>query len=118
MHTHPQDVPLAEELKRFHARMNADLFGGQLTTIEIRVSRRMRSRLGHYAPAQRGAPAEIAISRRHIAKHGFDEALSTLLHEMVHQWQDESKLPLDHGAEFRRKAREVGVIDRAARKID
>jgi hypothetical protein len=32
-----------------------------------------------------------------------------LLHEMVHQWQAENGLPVDHGAVFRRKAQEVGV---------
>ena len=33
----------------------------------------------------------------------------TLLHEMVHQWQCEQGLPLDHGQSFRRKALEVGI---------
>ena len=37
-----------------------------------------------------GEPAEIAISRTHIRRHGWDEALHTLLHEMVHQWQAET----------------------------
>jgi hypothetical protein len=78
----------------------------------------MRSRLGHYAPAQRGAPAEIAISARHVKRHGFEQALETLLHEMVHQWQDESKLPLGHGADFRVKAGEVGITARARRAVD
>jgi len=37
-------------------------------------------------------PAEIAISRRHLRRHRFEEVLTTLLHEMVHQWQDENAL--------------------------
>jgi hypothetical protein len=32
-----------------------------------------------------------------------------MLHEMVHQWQAEMGLRVDHGPTFRRKAREVGV---------
>ncbi len=116
--THPEDEAIAEELRLWHGRLNAERFHGELGTIAVRVSRRMRSRLGHYAPAQRGAPAEIAISWRHVKRHGFEQALATLLHEMVHQWQDETKLPLDHGADFRRKARDVGIKPRASRAVD
>ncbi len=118
MRTHPDDEPIAMQLQAFHTRLNDERFDGELTSIGVRVSRRMRSRLGHYAPAQRGAPAEIAISQRHVKRHGFEQALQTLLHEMVHQWQDESKLPLDHGSEFRLKARAVGITARASRAVD
>jgi hypothetical protein len=60
---------------------------------------------------------EIAISYRHLRRHGWTEALHTLLHEMVHQWQDETGHPLDHGRDFRRKAREVGIVPAAKRGI-
>ena len=65
MHTHPDDEFIAAQLLEWHERLNAERFGGKLRPIAVRVSRRMRSRLGHYAPAQRGAPAVIAISQRH-----------------------------------------------------
>jgi hypothetical protein len=116
--THPDDEPIAMQLHEWHVRLNAERFGGTLGPIAVRVSRRMRSRLGHYAPAQRGAPAEIAISQRHVKRHGFAQALQTLLHEMIHQWQDETRRPLGHGADFREKAREVGITARAARAVD
>jgi hypothetical protein len=116
--THPDDEPIAMELQLWHGRLNAERFDGKLSTIAVRVSRRMRSRLGHYAPAQRGSPAEIAISTSHVKRHGFEQALQTLLHEMVHQWQDETKLPLGHGPDFREKAREVGITARAKRSVD
>ena len=118
MRTHRDDEPIAMQLQEFHRRLNDDRFDGELGTIAVRVSRRMRSRLGHYAPAQRGAPAEIAISQGHVKRHGFEQALQTLLHEMVHQWQDETKRPLDHGPEFRLKARSVGITARASRAVD
>jgi hypothetical protein len=115
--TAPQDLPLAERLSAAHRDLNARHFGGTLQVVPIRVSRRMRSRLGHYTAATAaGEPAEIAISRSHLRRHGWDETLHTLLHEMVHQWQDESGLPIDHGARFRSKAREVG-IEAAARRM-
>jgi hypothetical protein len=118
MHTQSDDEFIAASLREWHARLNRDRFDGSLRSITVRVSRRMRSRLGHYAPAQRGAPPEIAISQRHVKRHGFEQAVQTLLHEMVHQWQDESKLPLGHGADFRRKAIEVGIVARARRSVD
>jgi hypothetical protein len=46
----------------------------------------------------------------------LDEVLDTLLHEMVHQWQDETGRPVDHGREFRRKAREVGIEPTAVKR--
>jgi SprT-like family len=112
---HPDDTVLAARLQTEHARLNAAYFGGALRTVPVQVSRRMKSRLGHYAP---GASAEIAIGRRHIRRHGWREALDTLLHEMVHQWQDETGQPIDHGRAFRRKAREVGITPRSRRMVE
>ena len=115
---HPEDASLADQLTEWHGRYNRELFGGQLMAVPVRVSRRMRARLGHYTPASRtGDPPEIAISRRHLRRHGWTAALETLVHEMVHQWQDESGLEIDHGRTFRRKAREVGIEPYAKRTL-
>ena len=112
------DVPLIEALARSHEHYNALLFGGRLSPIAIRISGRMRNRLGQYsATCASGRAAEITISRRHIRRHGWEETLHTLLHEMVHQWQAENGMPIDHGREFRRKAREVGVEPTARRVV-
>jgi hypothetical protein len=112
----PEDEPLAAKLAEWHARYNADFFGGALRAVPVRVSRRMKSRLGHYTAAGAGI-GEITISVRHLKRHGWKEALHTLLHEMVHQWQDETGHPLDHGPAFRAKARELGIVPRAKRGI-
>jgi len=115
--THPADLPLIRELTRWHHAYNDERFAGQLREIPIRISRRMRSRLGHYSPAADGCEPEIVMSRRHIRRDGWDEALHTLLHEMVHQWQDEQGLVVDHGASFRAKARAVGITPLACRAV-
>ena len=115
---HPDDHGAASRLTEAHARYNAELFGGALRAIPVRVSRRMRARLGHYVPATMSGDApEIAISRRHLRRHGWEEALCTLLHEMVHQWQDERGLAIDHGPAFRAKARELGISPYARRTV-
>ena len=84
-----------------------------VATIPVRVSDRMRSRLGELRAARAGSLPVIVISGRHIRRHGWDAVSDTLLHEMVHQWQAQQGHPLDHGREFRRKAREVGIVPRA-----
>ena len=115
--THPDDEAWSARLVGEHRRLNAERFGGSLHPIAVRVSRRMKSRLGHYSPAVGAVPAEIAISRRHIRRHGWDDAIETLVHEMVHQWQAETGAPLDHGPGFRKKAVEVGIRPRAKRAV-
>ncbi len=114
----PEDEPAVAQLRRFHAHYNRVYFGGRLKLVPIRLSARMVTRLGHYTAASpAGDAAEIVIGREHIRRHGWEEALHTLLHEMVHQWQDEAGHPIDHGATFRRKAREVGITPSARRHV-
>jgi len=116
--THAEDEPLVCALAEWHTRLNVLHFGGRLRPVAIRVSRRLHSRLGHYTAATPvGDTAEIVIGHRHIRRHGWDEALHTLLHEMVHQWQDETGHAVDHGRTFRRKAREVGITPAARRTV-
>jgi chemotaxis protein histidine kinase CheA len=115
--THPDDEEFAERLAEWHTRLNGERFGAQLQQIQIRVSRRMVRRLGHYAPGVEGGGAEIAVSARHIRRDGFASAVDTLLHEMVHQWQHENGHPIDHGLDFRCKCREVGALPRAKRPV-
>ena len=114
----PEDAELLAALAAWHERYNREHFGARLRPVAVRVSRRMRTRLGHYTAATpAGDPAEIAIGWSHLRRHGWDEALHTLLHEMVHQRQDESGHAIDHGATFRAKAREVGITPFARRTV-
>jgi len=114
----PGDLLLLHRLSQAHERFNAEHFGGTLGSLPIRLSSRMRTRLGELSVDVRtGRPMEIAISRRHIARHGWAEVEHTLLHEMVHQWQAETGIPVDHGLTFRHKARQVGVLPGAKRKL-
>lgn len=106
----PEDLPLLDRLAHLHELLNARHFGGALRTIPIRLSRRMRRHLGEL---RGGASPEIVISQRHIRRDGWEAAADTLLHEMVHQWQAEQGLALDHGREFRQKALAVGIVPRA-----
>ena len=100
----PGDLLLLHRLRQAHDRFNAQHFEGRLTDLPIRLSGRMRTRLGELSVDLRtGLPLEIALSRRHLVRHPWHEVEHTLLHEMVHQWQAESGLRVDHGASFRRQ---------------
>lgn len=113
----PGDVALISSLVIAHREFNDRHFGGELNEIPIRLSGRMATRLGHFDPGSRLTPPEIVMSRRHVVRHGWKEAMHTLLHEMVHQWQHETGQPVDHLAGFRRKCREVGITPAARRDV-
>jgi hypothetical protein len=112
----PGDLLLLHRLVKAHERFNREHFGGALGDLPIRLSSRMRRRLGELSVDLRtGRPLEIAISRRHLTRHPWAEVEHTLLHEMVHQWQAETGRPVDHGPGFRDMAVRVGVLPSARR---
>jgi hypothetical protein len=114
----PGDGTLLGRLEAMHRDLNIRHFGGLLSTITIRLSGRMKTRLGELSVDHNdNSNKEIGISRRHLTRHSWSEVEHTMLHEMVHQWQAESGYPVDHGPVFRAKAREVGVLPAARRSL-
>jgi hypothetical protein len=112
-------APAVAGLERLFGELNGRYFGGELPPIPIRVSGRMRTRLGQLTVARSdGRPVEIAISRRHLERHDAEEVAHTLLHEMVHLWQCHTGQRPDHGPGFRARARELGIRPAAARRLD
>ena len=112
----PGDDARLERLRALHTDLNVRWFDHQLGPVALELSGRMRRKLGHYEPRANGSQA-IAISRRHLNRDGWQVVAETLLHEMVHQWQDETGLPVDHGPAFRRKARALGIDPRAVVRL-
>ena len=114
----PGDDEKTRRLERMFEEYNGRHFGGALPALPFRISGRMRTRLGQLCIRhETGEPYEITMSRRHIDRHGWDEAAHTLLHEMVHLWQHQQGHVVDHGRQFRRKAAEVGVMGSARRTV-
>jgi hypothetical protein len=67
-------------------------------------------RYGHNGFGLRG---EIALNRRYLAAREFWQILGTLLHELLHAWQQAHGTPGKgnyHNAEFRTKARSYGLV--------
>ena len=115
----PTDRADIKRLRKLHRQLNQLHFAGGLKPVPIRISHRMRTKLGEITL---GFPethvAEITVSRKHLDGDGWEEVRHTLLHEMVHQWQTESGMPVDHGEEFRQKARQLGISPAAARDVE
>jgi hypothetical protein len=113
----PQDRVAHQRLVTMHHELNQLHFEGSLETIPIRISGRMRSRLGELRLDRKTSRAlHIGISRRHIKRDGWESVTDTLLHEMVHQWQAETGVPVNHGRGFRAKAKAVGIVPRAVKR--
>lgn len=113
----PGDLAALQRLRALFDEYNRRHFDGALPDVPIRLSGRMRSRLGHLSLGEQGESVGITISRRHLGAHGWDEVAHTLLHEMVHLWQLATGRKVDHGREFRAKARETGVTAAARRWV-
>lgn len=115
---HPEDEPALSRLRALHSELNIGHFGGLLGPCHLRLSRRMRRRLGEFRPSgPNGERPEIALAHRHLRRDGWTRATATLLHEMVHQWQAETGRRLGHGREFREKCAEVGIEGRAIARL-
>jgi hypothetical protein len=112
----PGDDVRIGRLEALWDELNRQFFDGALEPITMVLSSRMRRKLGHYEPKSAGAP-RIVMSRRHLRRDGWDAVRDTLLHEMVHQWQDHCGHSVDHGRVFRAKARAVGIEPRAVTKV-
>ena len=90
----PGDAEKIERLAQLFGEYNGRFFGGELPALPIRLSGRMRTRLGQLClQHETGEPYEITLSRAHVDRHGWAEASHTLLHEMIHLWQHGTATP-------------------------
>jgi hypothetical protein len=116
----------SEELTALWFDLNVRYFDGVLPPIDLVWSRRLTSSVGMFV--SRGGPrsswTEVSSSgspRREIrlslplltslldrSPYGYNELVSTLAHEMIHQWQfDILKRRPNHGRDFLRKMTEM-----------
>ena len=106
-----------EALRRLYDRLNETRFDGLLPAdLPLRLSARMRSRLGHMMPgreAGRRRVVEIALNRDLMIRENGGERVDTLLHEMAHAAAYLYDGDAGHGPAWRRWARQVGCDARA-----
>ncbi|MDC9654391.1 SprT-like domain-containing protein [Xanthomonas perforans] len=108
----------ANELQLAFDHFNDRLFGGQLEQCVISLQRTARC-FGYYSPkrfinARSGeARSEISINPQFLANYPVIESLQTLVHEMVHMWQDKHGKPGRrgyHNREWGQKMESIGLM--------
>lgn len=105
-------------LRKACATLNRELFGGKLAPCLVTLQRKKRA-LGFFAGRRfRSADGtiiadEIALNPEHFAARGAKKVLSTLAHELAHQWQHHHGKPSRtgyHNSEWAAKMAEIGLI--------
>jgi len=105
-------------LRRACALLNRRLFDGKLPPCLVTLQRSRRA-YGFFAGRRfrstKGAFVvdEIALNPEHFAERGPKKVLSTLGHELTHQWQAHFGKPSErgyHNKEWAAKMREIGLI--------
>ena len=96
---------------------NAELFGGELPQCLITLTRK-KGAYGYFSPTRfslvgsENAVDEIALNPMHFAERETAETLSTLVHEMVHLWQQHFGEPprrCYHDRQWAAKMKSVGL---------
>jgi len=126
MSPHQSPPVTSQHLTQMWSQLNGRYFAGRLPPIDLVWSRRLTSSVGLFV-SRRGPRPRLDRSglrpptRREIrlslpllqqvvqrSEYGEQEILSTLAHEMIHQWQyDILKRRPNHGPDFLRKMTEM-----------
>lgn len=107
-------APLTQKLYHFFDLFNSQFFNSFLPQPAISFQKTGVIRYGHYRLGRNdfGILHEINLNRRYLTRN-FVELLVTLLHEMIHLWQDVTKgMPKTmnyHNKGFQEKSKELGI---------
>src|SRR5262245_43562420 len=115
-----------EHLTQMWSELNSRYFAGLLPPIDLVWSRRLTSSVGMFVsrrgprprldrdglrpPTKREIRLSLPLLQQVVqrSEYGKQELMSTLAHEMIHQWQfDILKRKPNHGASFLRKMTEM-----------
>lgn len=105
---------IADELQRAFDFYNGELFDGMLPDCVLKFHRNPRA-LGYFWAARYKSTDEhdaheLALNPDHIRERSLEEALSTLVHEMVHLWQQEFGKPGRKGYHNRQWADQMDSV--------
>lgn len=101
------------ELYRFFDLFNRRFFEGKLPTPVISFRTGRVSSLGWYRVGRNevGVKDQINLNSKHLERPKY-QTLTTLLHEMIHEWQDyfgKHSKGYYHNKQFRLKTKELGI---------
>jgi hypothetical protein len=105
---------LCRELKVWFEILNKEFFGGRLPPSAISIERTRRNNLGWYRLGRDGLALRhrINLNALHV-RRGPALRISTLAHEMIHEWEEvelgRSRGGSYHTAAFRQKSDAMGI---------
>jgi hypothetical protein len=106
-------------LQAAYEHFNRELFGGALPECLITLARKEKRVYGYFwgqrfeeiGGGQR--TDEIAMNPRHFKRRSIEQVLSTLAHEMAHQWQEHAGAPSRkgyHNRQWAEKMESIGLM--------
>jgi hypothetical protein len=97
-------------LLAFWRTINRTMFFGRLVREPRFRTKLVKSYLGRFRP---GVERDTYLIDDHFfqqdARYPLHQLITTIAHECLHQEQYEQNMPLDHGPEFQRRRRELGI---------
>ncbi|HYV36890.1 MAG TPA: SprT-like domain-containing protein [Gemmataceae bacterium] len=105
---------LVADLQRWADLFNLE-FKLNIPELSLSVDWLPRRRLGHFRYGHNGfgLRGEVVINRRYLDRREYWQVLGTLLHELLHAWQQAHGKPgkrNHHNKQFREKASEFGLV--------
>ncbi len=94
-----------ELAQNYYTELNERYFERKLPPCRLEISARLTRTAGKIWPKMRVMRLSLSYHRL----YGPEELRNTILHEMIHLWLYEQKLPSGHTPLFRRKLEEVGL---------
>jgi len=99
-------LPDESTLQLLFAQLNYQFFNGEIPAHRIGYNSRFSNCAGRISYRQK--PPLIELSAKHLADSP-NALRETLLHEMIHAWLFSVGKNPGHGADFKRKMKEVGI---------
>jgi len=101
----------------YHA-VNNSHFGGLLRPVRFDFTRltpkiKGRRQVARTVASDEGNWCYVELDDRYMLTASWPDLVETLRHEMVHVWQAQMGYDLNHGPTFRKKAKELGISERA-----
>lgn len=112
-------APTYNKWQAAYDHYNAELFGGALPPCLITLHGKDHRSFGYFSPSRFGhmrdaarTTDEIALNPMKFKSDGVVEALQTLVHEMVHLWQQHHGTPSRgyHNGEWSAKMESIGLM--------
>jgi hypothetical protein len=106
-------------LQAAYEHFNRELFGGALPECLITLQRKEKRVYGYFWGRRfeeiggAGRTDEIAMNPQHFTRRDIEEVLSTLVHEMAHQWQEHCGTPSRkayHNRQWADKMESIGLM--------